>query len=180
MADEKILSSEMIYQGRVVNLRVDTITVDGEQTFRRELILHGGAVALVPLDEDQNVILVRQYRSGSGKEMLEIPAGGLEPGEPRDECARRELQEEVGLYPDEMIEMGSFYVASSYTTELITIYLAHRLRPSIQLGDIDEQITVVVMPFREALHMALTNQIEDSKTIIGLVWAARHLGLLTI
>lgn len=175
---EQILSTEHIFDGRVVHLRVDTVALPDGQTYKREIVQHNGAVALVPLDEDGNVILVRQYRAGASKELLEIPAGGLEPGEPRDECACRELQEEVGLYPDDLIELGSFYVAASYTTENITIYLARRLRPSPLSGDADESITVQRMPFQQALNMALSNQIEDSKTVIGLVWAAHHLSKL--
>src|SRR5437762_6994920 len=103
MSDEKVVSSEWVYRGRVVNLRIDTIARDDKQ-YKREIIQHGGAVAMIPLDEQGNVTLVRQFRSGAGKEMLEIPAGGLEPNEPRDDCARRELQEEIGMYPEELIE----------------------------------------------------------------------------
>jgi ADP-ribose pyrophosphatase len=179
VTEERVLSSKSIYSGRIVNLRLDTVTRDGEHTYTREVIEHKGAVAMVPLDTQGNIILVRQSRSGAGRELLEIPAGGLEPNEPRDECARRELQEEIGMYPEELIELGTFYVAASYTTELITIYLARNLRPSVRAGDADEAITAEQMPFGKALDMALTSEIEDSKTIIGLVWAARHLGLLT-
>jgi ADP-ribose pyrophosphatase len=175
---EQVLSSEPIYKGRVVNLRVDTVTWDGKHTFKREIIEHNGAVAMVPLDAKGNITLVRQYRSGAARDLLELPAGGLDDDELRDVCARRELQEEIGMYPEELIELGSFYVAASYTTERITIYLARHLRPSVQPGDADEAITTVQMPFKSALEMALTNQIEDSKTIIGLMWAARHLGVL--
>jgi ADP-ribose pyrophosphatase len=178
VTEERVVSSKSIYKGRVVNLRVDKVTRDGEQTFSREIIEHNGAVAMVPLDAQGNLMLVKQYRSGAARELLELPAGGLEPGEARDECARRELQEEIGMYPEELIELGRFYVAASYTTERITIYLARNLRPSVQPGDADEAIAMVQMPFKSALEMALTNQIEDSKTIIGLLWAARHLGIL--
>src|SRR5438128_1126767 len=155
---ENVISSRMIYEGRVVKLRVDKISKGGDAVYEREVIQHSGAVALVPLDEEGNVYLVRQYRSGSGREMLEIPAGGLEPGEPRPDCACRELQEEIGMYPDEMHELGSFFVAASYTTENITIYLARKLRPSSQQGDVDEDITVVKMPFKEAVQLALDNK----------------------
>ncbi len=172
---EHIINSQPIFSGRVVNLRVDTIQTATGQTYQREIIEHPGAVALVPLDEDGNVILVQQYRAGAGQDLLEIPAGGLEPGETREACARRELQEEVGLRPEELIELGDFYVAASYTTERITIYLARGLRPSALEGDQDEEIAAQRVPFRRALDMALVNEIRDSKTIIGLVWAARHL-----
>lgn len=178
MSQERIIKSQAIYEGKVVNLRVDTVTLGGEETYEREIILHHGAVALVPLDENGDVILVRQYRAGAERELLELPAGGLEPGEACEACARRELQEETGFYPETLKEMGRFWVAASYTTEAITIYLARGLRPSHLHPDPDERITIARMPFTEALQAALSNQIEDSKTIIGLVWAARLLGKL--
>jgi len=174
MSEEEVIHSEQIYEGRVVNLRVDTIERSDGRTFEREIIQHGGAVAMVALDSSGEVLLVRQHRSGAGKRLLELPAGGLEPGEPPIDCARRELQEEVGYYPDNLVELGGFYVAASYTTEFITIYLAQDLHPSELPGDVDEQIEVVRMPFTEALRMALDAEIEDSKTVIGLTWAARH------
>ncbi|MBN1121614.1 MAG: NUDIX hydrolase [Anaerolineae bacterium] len=177
MTEEQVVHEETIYEGRVVNLYVETIDLGG-QMFEREIIRHSGAVAMVPIDEQGQVYLVEQYRSGARKRLLELPAGGLEPGEEREVCARRELQEEIGQYPETITELGSFYVAASYTTEYITIYLAEGLRPSVREGDIDEEITVRSMPFDEALQLALTNQIADSKTLIGLVWAARHLGRL--
>src|SRR5574341_975850 len=166
---ERIVSSERIFDGRVVKLRVDTVALDNGRTYRREIIQHNGAVALVPIEEDGSVILVRQYRAGAAKNLLELPAGGLEPGELREVCARRELQEEVGLYPDELIELGGFYVAASYTTEFITVYLARELRPSVLTGDVDEHISVERMQFEQALDLALRNQIEDSQTLIGLM-----------
>jgi ADP-ribose pyrophosphatase len=178
MTGERIIGSERIYDGRVVHLRVDTVALEDGHTFTREVIQHGGAVAMVPLDEYSNVILVRQYRAAADKHLLEIPAGGLEPGEPREECARRELQEEIGYYPEDLIELGSFYVAASYTTEHITIYLTRKMHPSQLVGDTDERIAIERIPFRRALNMALTNEIEDSKTLIGLVWAARYLSTI--
>jgi ADP-ribose pyrophosphatase len=177
MTDERVIHSEEIFKGRVVNLRVETIARGDGRTYKREVIQHGGAAAVVPLDEHGNVLLVRQYRAGAGKHLLELPAGGLEPGEPPEECARRELQEEIGYIPGEMVRLGGFYVAASYTTEFITIYLARDLRPSRLEGDVDEDIAIERVPFPEALHMAMANQIEDSKTLIGLVWTAFRLGL---
>lgn len=178
MPQERIVKSRTIFEGKVVNLRVDTVMLDGDHTYEREIIQHLGAVALVPLDGDGNVILVRQHRTGAGQELLELPAGGLESGEECEECARRELQEETGFYPETLEELGRFWVAASYSTEAITIYLASGLRPSQLPPDQDERITITQMPFADALQAALSNQIEDSKTIIGLVWAARRLGKL--
>lgn len=178
MTGERIIGSEHIYDGRVIHLRIDTVALEDGHTFQREIIQHGGAVAMVPLDETGSVTLVRQYRAAADKHLLEIPAGGLEPGEPREECARRELQEEIGYYPEELIKLGGLYVAASYTTEYITIYLARKMVPSQLRGDIDERIAIEHIPFRRALAMALSNEIEDSKTLIGLVWAAHYLSTI--
>lgn len=177
MTIERVIGSRQIYDGRVVHLRVDTIERDDGKVYEREIIQHSGAVAMVPFDADGNVILVRQYRSGCGGLLLELPAGGLEPGEAREDCARRELQEEIGYYPEELTLLGGFYVAASYTTEYITIYACRGLRPSRLAGDVDEDIALVRLPFDEALRMVRSNEIEDSKTLIGLNWAAHKLGL---
>jgi ADP-ribose pyrophosphatase len=179
MAQEQIIHSTDIFNGRVVHLRVDTIERDDGRTYQREIIQHSGAVAVVALDSSGSIYLVRQHRAGAGRDLLELPAGGLEPNEATEVCARRELQEEIGCYPDTLYELGGFYVAASYTSEYITVFLAQDLRPSRLPGDIDEDISVELVPFAEALRMALTNQIEDSKTLIGLIWAARHLGYIT-
>jgi len=173
MAHERVISSKMVFEGRVVNLRLDTMELDG-QTFEREIVQHLGAVAMIPFDDQGNVILVRQYRAGAASELLELPAGSLEPGEDRVDCARRELQEEIGMIPDTLEKLGEFWVAASYTTELITIYIARGLKPSKLEADHDERIEVVTMPFEQALHMALANEIIDSKTLIGLMWAAHQ------
>ena len=176
MPEERVIESKTIYDGRVLNVRVDTIATDDGQTYQREIFQHPGAVAIVALDEDGRVIMVRQYRAGAGNDLLELPAGGLKPGESREECARRELQEEIGYYPEQLVELGYFWVAASYTTEMITIYLARDLRPSKLRGDDDEQIDIERMPFKKAVGQALSNQINDAKTLIGMLWAARHLG----
>lgn len=176
MYEERVVDSMDIFEGKVVNLKVDTIELRDGHAYKREIVYHNGAVAVIALDEDDNIFLVKQYRAGAQKHLLEIPAGGLEPGEEREECARRELQEEIGYFPDELVELGGFYVAASYNTEYITIYLARNLRPSQLEGDIDEYIDIEKAPFNDVLSMALRGELEDSKTIIGMLWAAQHLG----
>lgn len=175
MAKEKIIGTRKIYEGRVFDVQVDTVELTDGSTYEREVVRHLGAVAIVPVDDQGNVILVKQYRIGSGKHLLEIPAGGLERNEPPDECARRELQEEIGYYPNRLVKLGGFWVAPGYTTEHITIYLAQDLQPSRLPGDIDEDIALERIPFRQAYQQALDNQFEDSKTLIGLIWASAYL-----
>jgi ADP-ribose pyrophosphatase len=173
MSQERIVESKDIYQGRVFDLRVDTVATGKGRTYTREMVVHNGAVAMVPLDPDGSVYFVRQYRAGADKSLLEIPAGMLEDGEDREAAARRELQEEIGYYPEKLTRLGLFYVAASYSTEAITIYLAENLRPSKLPGDVDEHITIEKLPLKQALKQVLANQIEDAKTLIGLVWAAQ-------
>jgi ADP-ribose pyrophosphatase len=176
MPVEKIVSSKQIFSGHLFNLRLDQIEINGK-AYQREVIEHPGATAIVALDTKDQVILVEQYRSGAATDLLEIPAGGLEDGEDAEACARRELQEEIGMIPEELIRLGGFYVAASYSSEFITVYLARKLKPSQLPADVDEKLTLKKLPIRSALHMVLTNEITDSKTIIGLIWAAKHLGI---
>ena len=176
MADEKIIDSKQIYDGRVVKLHIETVQLDDGDTYEREVIRHSGAVAILPFDEDGNIYMVRQFRTGAGGDLLELPAGQLEPGEPPEVCARRELQEEIGMYPEELVELGGFYVAASDTSEFITMFMARGLRESVLPGDKDERIEIVKMPFEEAVQMAYRNEVYDSKTLIGLMWAAQRLG----
>jgi ADP-ribose pyrophosphatase len=177
--DEKIIKSEELYIGKLVHLYRDTVELpDGTHT-PREIIRHPGAVAAVPLvdgDSGLHVILVRQYRTAAQKLLLEIPAGTLEPGEKPDAAMDRELQEEIGYRAGTLERLLGEYTAPGYTTELIHIYLATDLTPARLAGDADEFIEAVTLPFDEALGMVLRGDIEDGKTIIGLLLAARRLG----
>ncbi len=176
MPAEKIIESKQLFNGKVFNLRLDQVEVDGK-TYQREVIEHPGAAAIVALNTKNQVYLVEQYRSGAATDLLEIPAGGLEDGEDAEACARRELQEEIGMIPETLTRLGGFYVAASYSSEFITIYLAQSLKPSQLAPDADEKLSMTLVPFRTALGKVLTNEITDSKTIIGLIWAAQHLGV---
>ena len=178
--EEKIVASERIFKGNVVDLRLlDVELADGTQV-KREMVYHSGAVAIVPFDEDGNIVLVRQYRHGASKPLLELPAGGLHGDEDPLDAARREMQEEVSYLPETLIYLGDYYVAAAYTTETIAIYIGRDLVPSELDADHDERLQTVHMPFQEALNMALVNEIEDAKTLIGLMWAAHYLANETV
>jgi ADP-ribose pyrophosphatase len=176
MDKPKLISSRSIHEGRVVRLHIDTLDLGDGSTTDLEVMYHGGAAAILPFETDDSVILVEQYRRGSDQVMLELPAGGLDEGESPDDAARRELQEEIGFYPEQLEFLGHFWVAASYTTEKISIYIARDLRPSTLPADLDERIKIVRMPFDEALEMALDNRITDAKTVMGLIWAGHKLG----
>lgn len=174
--DEKIRSSEAIYEGKLVRLYKDTVELpDGSQSFR-EVIRHPGAVAMVPLLDDGRIVLVRQYRTAIRQVTLEIPAGTLEPGEAPEPAAIRELQEEIGYKPGKLERLTGDYTAPGYTNELIHIYLATELTPAPLDADDDEFIEVVTLPFDEALARMERGETMDGKTIIGLLWTARRLG----
>lgn len=173
---EKLLSSEPVYLGRLVRLYVDTLELPDGQPAVREIVRHPGAVAMVPVLPNGDVVLVRQYRHAAGKVLLEIPAGTLEPGEDPRVAAARELQEEVGYRPGTLTRLGSEYTAPGYTTELIHLFLVTDLEASRLSQDDDEFLEVVTLPLDEALERIERGEIEDGKTMIGLLLAARHLG----
>ncbi|MBI5670345.1 MAG: NUDIX hydrolase [Chloroflexi bacterium] len=174
---ETILTTKTVYQGRVVTLDVRRVRLPDGQEQQREVVRHQGAVALVALDEQQNVLLVRQYRSGAQQTMLEIPAGLLEPGEAPEVCAARELQEETGFKPARLEHLGGLHPTPGYTTEYIHLYLATGLSEARLTGDADEFIELLRLPFAEALALIERGAITDGKTLVGLLRVARRLGL---
>lgn len=172
---EKLISSELIYDGRVVHLYVDTVQLPNGKTAKRELIRHVGAVALIPFDADGNVVMVRQYRHPLGRILLEIPAGTLNPNEDPDVCAVRELQEETGYKPGRLEKIGGIYLAPGYSSEYIYLYIATELSDSRLAMDEDEFIEIVRLPLEEALKRIGTGEIADSKTISALLLAKERL-----
>ena len=127
--EEKLVSSEFIFKGRAVNLRVDTVELpDGRRT-TREIVEHPECVAVIPVDGDGNILLVRQYRHAAGKSLLEIPAGGIDPGEDAEAAVRREMSEETGFSPRTVTRLGGFYSSPGFCTEYLHLYLATDLIP---------------------------------------------------
>ncbi|MCC6613957.1 MAG: NUDIX hydrolase [Anaerolineae bacterium] len=147
---------------------------DGK-TSQREIIQHPGAIAIVALDADQQVVLVRQFRTAADRVLVEIPAGTLNPGEEPLVCAERELQEEAGYFPGKLEPLGGIFVAPGYTTEYIHLFLATDLRESQLAADDDEFIEVDHVPMAEALRMIESGEICDGKSVAGLLRVARRL-----
>ncbi len=172
---EEILESHTLYQGRVVTLRIDTVRLPNGATARREIVEHRGAVAIVPLLNRETVLLIRQYRQAVGETLLEIPAGTLEPDEPPDACAQRELQEETGYTARQMRRLFSQYLAPGYSQEVLHVYLAEELAPAAQGLDEDELVELVPTPLHAIETMILQGEIKDSKTIAGLLMTLRLL-----
>ncbi|MCH7736730.1 MAG: NUDIX hydrolase [Chloroflexi bacterium] len=170
---EPTIKSKRIYEGRIINVRVDTVRMPNGNSATREVVEHSPAVCIVPLDEAGNVILVRQYRKPAGQALLEVPAGGVEEGEVSEEAVLRELQEEIGYTAGKLVHLSSFWVAPGWATEFMHAYLATELTPSRLAADEDENIQVVRVPFDEALSMFQTGEIQDGKTIASLLLAQR-------
>jgi ADP-ribose pyrophosphatase len=165
---EKTLSSQRIYDGRAVKLRVDTVRKRNGKIATREIVEHSEAVAVVVLDSRDRVILVRQYRKAVGKTLLEIPAGGVDPGEQPINTVRRELQEEIGYLPNKIDRLGGFYAAPGYCTEYLHLYLATYLIPSQLEAEDTDEIEVVRVPLAKIPDLIASGEISDAKSIAGL------------
>jgi ADP-ribose pyrophosphatase len=170
----KVIKRKKIYQGKVINLSVESVVLS-EQKVDMECIQHPGGAAVVPLLSDAAVVLIKQYRYAIGATIWEIPAGRLEPGENPQDCAVRELEEEVGYTATAIVKLTDCYSAPAYCTEVISIFLATGLVPGKQLLDADEIIEVVTVPLAEAVAMVERGEITDAKTIIGLLLAQNRL-----
>ena len=170
------ISSEPIYQGRIFDVRIDTIR-EGEIEYKREIIAHRGSCVIVPVFADGTVALVRQYRHAAGKYLLEIPAGSLEEGEVPETGAIRELEEEIGVTTGKIELIAEFYVSPGFLTEKMFVYLATELTETTQNLEDDEIVEVERIPLEKALEMARNGEIEDAKTIVGLLFTAGKLGI---
>jgi ADP-ribose pyrophosphatase len=175
---ERIVDSQPVYQGRIVQFRVDTVVLPDGSTTIREIIGTPGAVVIVPLTDDRQVRMVRQYRSAIGKFLLELPAGTLEPNESPEQAAPRELAEETGDRAIHWERLGGFYTVPGICNECIHLFLATGLTPGPTNQERDEFIEVVTLPLNETLAMMKTGEICDAKTIIGLLMVAAREGLL--
>ncbi len=173
---EETVSSERPFKGRLLAVRVDEVTLPDGRRSRREVVEHAPAVAAVPLLADGQVALVRQWRHATGQALLEIPAGLMEPGETPEECAARELAEEIGYRPGKLTLLFSVYLAPGYSEEMIHIFLAEDLVPAQAEADEDENLRVVTMPLTEAVAKVRAGEVRDAKTVAGLLAAIGRRG----
>ncbi|MBL7125765.1 MAG: NUDIX hydrolase [Dehalococcoidales bacterium] len=166
---EETLSSQLIYDGRAVKLRVDSVRLDNGRQTTREIVEHSDCIAVVVIDKNDNVLLVKQFRKPVEKELLEIPAGGIDTGEDPEEAVSRELREEIGYMPRKVQRLGGFYSAPGYCSEYLYLYLATDLVPSQLIAEDTEEINVVRIPLREIADLITTGRICDAKSIAGLL-----------
>jgi len=166
-----IIRSEKIYQGRVFGVRCDKISLPNGKSVELDIVEHPGAVVLVPVDDQGHIWFVRQYRHASRVELLELPAGSLEPGEAPEACALREVREEIGMAAGHIEKIGEFYMAPGYSTEFLHVYLATDLHPSPLAADDDEFLSIETLPIVEVFDMVEAGQIHDCKTLASLYLA---------
>jgi len=169
LTQEKTLSSQLIYEGRAVKLRVDTVEMPSGRKTTREIVEHSDCVVIVAIDSDDNVILVSQFRKPVEKELLEIPAGGIELGEEPVTTVTRELREEIGYSPGKVDRIGGFYSAPGYCTEYLYLYLATDLVPSQLYAEDTENISLVRVPVSQIPSLITSGKICDAKSIAGLL-----------
>ena len=167
--EERTLSSQLIYEGRAVKLRVDTVQMASGRKTTREIVEHADCVAVVAVDADNNVLLVNQFRKPVEKELLEIPAGGIDPGEDPETTVRRELREEIGYLPRRVERLGGFYSAPGYCSEYLYLYLATDLTPSRLHAEDTESIELVRVPITQIPGLIASGKICDAKSIAGLL-----------
>lgn len=171
----KIVSSEKVFEGRVFNVTVDTVS-EGEHTYKREVVHHSGSAVIIPVYDDGTVVLVRQYRHPAVRYLLEAPAGTLAVGERPEVGAARELQEELGLVATRLEKLSEFFVSPGFLEEKMWVFLATDFTEGEQRLDDDEFLDLVRLPIAEALEMITSGEIQDAKTIIGLMLAAPRVG----
>ena len=174
------LATKRVHTGMIVNLDVDTVRFPDGSTGELEVIRHSGASAVVPFlgdpeGADPQVLLLRQYRYAADGYLYEIPAGRLEAGEAPEACARRELREETGCECGELEHLTTFWTTPGFTDERIHIYMATGLTTGEHAREADEFLETVPMPLSRALEMIRDGEINDGKTIVGLLYAAGFL-----
>ena len=163
--------SQIIYKGKLVNLRLEEVLLPDERIASREIIEHPGSVVIIPLLENNKIVVIKQFRKPVEQVLYELPAGKLEKGEDIAKCAERELLEETGYKAKEMIKLSSFYTTPGFSDELMHLFLAKGLILNQQQLNQNEFLEVNIFSLAELIKMVIENKIRDAKSIIGLFWA---------
>lgn len=171
----KTISSQEVYKGKVFDIRLDEIR-EGDLEYKREIVVHKGSAVIIPVFEDGTVALVRQYRQAAGKHLLEICAGTLNEGEDPKIGAARELEEEIGVSAAKIEKLTEFYVSPGFLTEKMHVFLATELTETAQNLEDDEVLTIERHSFPDLLEMIQNGEIEDAKTMVGIMLASERVG----
>ena len=163
------MSSVQVYSGPAITVRIDRVKKPNGVTTTRDVVEHSDCVAVVPIDHENHVLLVRQFRYPVDASLLEVPAGGIEQGEDVLDCVRRELQEEIGFLPGSLEKIGGFYSVPGYGTEYLYVYVARDLKPSRLVAEDTDEIEVVRVPLTQVPELIFSGKIVDAKTIAALL-----------
>lgn len=174
---EKILSSQRIFKGKILTVNLDQVLLENGHRSTREVVLHPGAVAILPVLDDGSVILVKQFRYPIDMELLEVPAGKLDEGESPEQCAMRELEEETGYKAEKIELLGYIFTTPGFSNEKIYLYTARNLIKTQQKLDHDEILKIEVLKASEVITMALNGEIVDAKTL-ALIFLAKEKGVI--
>jgi ADP-ribose pyrophosphatase len=165
--------SDIRYQGRAFTVRQDRVKLPDGRLTNLDVVVHTGAVTLIPVDQQGNVWFVRQYRHAAGEMLLELPAGTVEPGEEPEVCASREVREETGMSAEKLELLGDFFLAPGYSTEHMYVYLATGLQEDPLQQDEDEFLSVEKIPLEQAFSMAESGELKDAKSLAALMLAGK-------
>lgn len=174
MAEEKVISSQMIFSGHILKLHIDTVSGPDGCEKTREIIDHSEAMVAVPVDTKGNILLVEQFRLPARKALLELPAGSVEAGEDIEAAVRRELQEEIGYSPKTLMRMTGFYSAPGYSNEFLHLYLATDLVPARLTAEDTDEIQIIPTPVNKISELITSGKICDAKTIAGLLFYLKY------
>ena len=175
MPPYELIESEIVYPGRAFTIRRDHLRMPDGHEAKFDIVEHVGSVVIIPVDEQENLLFVRQYRHAVEKDLLELPAGTLNKGEAPEVCAQREVREETGMAAGRLEHLGGFYLAPGYSTEYMNVYLATNLRHDPLEADADEFLSVERIPVAEAMAMAARGDIPDSKSLAAFTLALPRL-----
>lgn len=166
--EEKMVDSKVIYNGKIIDLHLEKVELPDGRTSEREVVKHPGAVAVLAVTPENKIVFVRQYRKPLNREIIEIPAGKLEPGESSETCAMRELEEETGYRTNNLKFLQSFYTSPGFADEIIHIYYTDQLEAGTEQLDQDEFVELMEVTLDEAIEMVHNQQIYDAKTAFAV------------
>lgn len=172
---EPTVATRSVFKGRIIDVRVDTIRLPNGRETTREIVDHEPSICVVPVDGDNNALLVRQYRKPTESFLLEVPAGGIEEGETPEYATRRELQEEIGHTAENLTQLTAFWLAPGWASEYMYVFLATDLTPAVLDSDEDEFIDVIKVPMSDIPDRIASGEIQDAKSVASLLLAMRVL-----